>query len=119
MNKINLSVIDNLAVSLEAPQKGEVVYELKLSEIIPDPDQPRKERHREEDNNLADSIQSEGVIQPILVRPKSESGDYMIICGERRYDASIQAGLNHPNDHSGGWFVLDFDRSDGRKHTAG
>ena len=93
MNNIDLSVIDNLALSLDTPQKWEVVNTLNLNDIIPDPDQPRNERNREEDKNLADSIQSDGVIQPIIVRPKSESGYYMIVCGERRYDASIIAGL--------------------------
>lgn len=94
MKNINLSSIDNLALSLESPKKGEVITSLLLSKVIADPDQPRKDRNKDADNDLANNIKEDGVIQPIIVRPENSSGLHMIVCGERRYDASIKAGLD-------------------------
>jgi len=54
--------------------------------------QPRTHMHAEALAELADSIRSQGVIQPILVRPIGE-GQYEIIAGERRFRASQMAGL--------------------------
>ena len=54
--------------------------------------QPRTHMHAEALAELADSIRSQGVIQPILVRPVGE-GQYEIIAGERRFRASRMAGL--------------------------
>ena len=76
--------------SLPDPQPleaGDQKFELiKLNNIEPDPNQPRKFFHEGELQELIDSIRENGVIQPILVRPKGKS--YMIVCGERRYKAS-------------------------------
>lgn len=94
MKNINLSSIDNLALSLDQPQKGEKITLLSLDKVIPDPDQPRRDRNKEADNELANSIKEEGVIQPIIVRPENDDGYHMIICGERRYDGSKKAGLD-------------------------
>lgn len=54
--------------------------------------QPRTHMHPEALAELADSIRSQGVIQPILVRPVGD-GQYEIIAGERRFRASRMAGL--------------------------
>jgi ParB family chromosome partitioning protein len=68
---------------------------MPLSEIEPDPGQPRTNMGNLED--LAASIRDKGVLEPILVRPlHSGQGDhkpYRIISGERRYHAAAQAGL--------------------------
>ena len=64
---------------------------LKLSEIRPNPYQPRKDFDKNELQELADSIKENGVFQPILVR-KSLSG-YELVAGERRLRASKLAGL--------------------------
>ena len=64
---------------------------LKLSEIRPNPYQPRKDFNKNELQELADSIKENGVFQPILVR-KSLSG-YELVAGERRLRASKLAGL--------------------------
>lgn len=63
---------------------------IKLSEITPDPDQPR--RHFDEGGleELTASIIAHGVLQPIVVVPKA--GQYQIVAGERRYRASLRAG---------------------------
>lgn len=64
--------------------------EILLTEIIADPDQPRKVFDEEKLQELADSISAIGVKQAITVRIK-EDGTYMIIAGERRFRASKMA----------------------------
>lgn len=67
---------------------------LRLSEIEPRSDQPRKQFDREALEALADSIATYGVLQPILVRPNPNfEGNYEIIAGERRWRAAKMAGL--------------------------
>lgn len=65
---------------------------LPINKLIPGRYQPRQEMREEELLELADSIKNHGVIQPILVR-ENQKGHYEIVAGERRYRASIQAGL--------------------------
>lgn len=64
---------------------------IKLTEISPDPDQPR--RHFDEASlaELTESIKVHGVLQPIVVT--THAGKYQIVAGERRYRASTLAGL--------------------------
>ena len=68
------------------------ITKLKITQIEPRSDQPRKDFDPESLAQLADSIAAHGVLQPLLVR---ESGDgfYEIIAGERRWRASKLAGL--------------------------
>ncbi|WEV40025.1 ParB/RepB/Spo0J family partition protein [Lactobacillus sp. ESL0684] len=70
----------------QAPETEEEIQELNLSEIRPNPYQPRKNFDDKTLKELADSIKENGVFQPIIVR-KSVNG-YEIIAGERRYRAS-------------------------------
>ena len=70
----------------EAKRNDEIV-EIDLSELRPNPYQPRKKFDEEALNELADSIKEHGVFQPIIVK-KSIKG-YEIIAGERRVKASI------------------------------
>lgn len=65
---------------------------LKIGDIEPNRDQPRKTFDEEALRELADSIAAHGVIQPLLVRPISDGG-YQLIAGERRWRASRLAGL--------------------------
>lgn len=70
------------------------VSTLRLSEIEPRADQPRKDFSAEALTQLADSIAAHGVLQPILVRESVPgSGFYEIIAGERRWRAAKMAGL--------------------------
>lgn len=63
--------------------------------LAPSPFQPRRDMNEDRLAELADSIRSRGVIQPILVRPDPEQkGRYQIIAGERRWRASQKAGLH-------------------------
>ncbi len=65
--------------------------EIKIDDIIPDPDQPRRDFKPEELNALAESIKEHGVLQPIVVT--KEDNKYKIVAGERRWRASKIAGL--------------------------
>ncbi len=65
---------------------------LRISEIEPNREQPRKYFDEEALTELADSIRQHGVIQPLLVRPM-ENGTYQLVAGERRWRASRMAGL--------------------------
>lgn len=64
---------------------------LSISEIVRNPNQPRKTFDEDKLAELADSITQNGVLQPILVRRKGQK--YEIVAGERRYQASKLAGL--------------------------
>lgn len=68
------------------------INEINLSSITTNPDQPRREFDEESLNELAASIKQIGVIQPITLR-KVDDDAYQIIAGERRYRASLMAGL--------------------------
>ena len=80
--------IENVAAksTVDGPQT------LRVSEIEPKPDQPRKYFDEEALQQLADSIGKHGLLQPIIVR-ESAGGFYQIIAGERRWRASKIAGL--------------------------
>lgn len=68
---------------------------LQLDHIQPNPDQPRTVFSDSGLDELTESIKSQGVLQPILVRPLRGAGDkrYEIVAGERRWRASRKAGL--------------------------
>ena len=71
---------------------GSSISEIALSQIIANPDQPRRTFDEEALEELADSIREHGVISPITLRDSGD-GSYMIIAGERRFRASKLAGL--------------------------
>ena len=66
---------------------------LRLAEIEPNRDQPRKNFSDEAITALADSIREHGMLQPILVRPLI-SGGYQIVAGERRWRAARMLGMS-------------------------
>ena len=66
--------------------------ELRISQIEPNRNQPRKIFDEDALNDLAESIKKHGLIQPLLVRPLS-GNTYQIVAGERRWRASRLAGL--------------------------
>lgn len=69
------------------------VTTLKISQIEPNPNQPRKAFDAEKLQLLADSIAEHGIVQPIAVR-KNENGFYTIVAGERRWRAARIAGIS-------------------------
>lgn len=60
---------------------------MQMSEIDPDPNQPRKHFDQAGLQDLAESIKRQGLIQPILVRRDQATGRYIIVAGERRWRA--------------------------------
>ena len=85
-----LSALFGENVEVKAKPMTEMV-EIALSDIIPNPTQPRTEFDEEALEELADSIRQLGLIQPITVKREGEK--YIIISGERRWRASEKAGL--------------------------
>lgn len=73
-------------------QGASSINEIPLSQIEVNPDQPRRDFDEEALNELGESIKQIGVIQPITLR-KIADDRYQIIAGERRYRASLVAGL--------------------------
>jgi len=63
-----------------------------VEQIHPNPRQPRKRFDHEATAGLADSMRAQGVIQPVVLRPRLEGG-YELIAGERRWRAAREAGL--------------------------
>ena len=86
------SIFDDGADLMEGGAEGEGLVTLKIGEIEPNKEQPRKEFDNELLNQLAQSITKHGVIQPLTVREKD--GVYQIVAGERRWRAAKMAGLS-------------------------
>ena len=79
------------ALITEREVSSNEIREIRLDDILPNPEQPRREFDEEKLNELADSIKQHGLLQPILVKPHGSK--YHIIAGERRYRACRIAGL--------------------------
>jgi len=73
-------------------QGSSYINEVELDKIVPNPDQPRRIFNEEALEELAASIRSIGLIQPVTLR-KLDDDSFQIIAGERRYRASLMAGL--------------------------
>jgi ParB family chromosome partitioning protein len=67
------------------PNDGDGFQEIQLSRIVANPHQPRREINESQVEDLAQSIRSEGLIQPVVVRPKGDG--FELIAGERRLQA--------------------------------
>jgi ParB family chromosome partitioning protein len=65
--------------------------EIKIDQIKPNPNQPRTDFSEEKIGELMNSIDKDGLLQPILVRP--EGSDYQIVAGERRWQACRRLGF--------------------------
>ena len=73
------------------PGEPELAH-LPVETIHPNPRQPRKRFDGEATSSLADSIRAQGLVQPVVVRPR-EAGGYELIAGERRWRAAREAGI--------------------------
>jgi ParB family chromosome partitioning protein len=76
------------------PQMSDIssIQDLEIEKIRLNPNQPRKSFDHDKLDELAQSIIQNGIIEPIIVRPVND-GIYELVAGERRYRASVQAGL--------------------------
>jgi ParB family transcriptional regulator, chromosome partitioning protein len=70
---------------------GRTIVNIDINKILPNPRQPRMDFNQESLEELSDSIKTQGIVQPILVRPRD--GKYELVAGERRWRASRKAGL--------------------------
>ncbi len=82
-------MVDN---SVEEISGNSGTFKVKLMDIEPNREQPRKQFDEDALSELADSISKHGVLQPLLVRPLTD-GSYQLVAGERRWRASRMAGL--------------------------
>ncbi|MDD6478230.1 MAG: ParB/RepB/Spo0J family partition protein [Oscillospiraceae bacterium] len=82
--------LDSLFNENSSDEKG--VVTVRLNDIEPNREQPRKDFDEEALSELADSIKKHGLLQPIVVRPMS-NGNYQIVAGERRWRACRIAEL--------------------------
>lgn len=82
--------LESLLPEMDNPEL--TIQELDIDVIDPNPEQPRRTFNKESISQLAQSILDQGVLQPLLVVPRT-GGRYRIIAGERRYRASREAGL--------------------------
>jgi len=83
-----LANIEDVRDEVKADDK---VYKVAVEMVQPNPDQPRKSFNQESLIELSQSIRSNGIIQPIVVRKDGDK--YVIIAGERRYRAALLAEL--------------------------
>lgn len=79
----------------DVPARGSsAINDIPLSQIQPNPEQPRRTFDEEALDELAASIRELGIIQPLSLR-KTGPDSYQIIAGERRFRAATRAGLTH------------------------
>lgn len=83
------ALFESYREEIGAKQDDSLVQEIKINDIDPNPDQPRKQFDEENIKELADSIRVHGVVQPVIVRPSGSR--YMLVAGERRWRASRAA----------------------------
>jgi ParB family chromosome partitioning protein len=76
----------------EAESPGESLLRIDIDKILPNRSQPREQFDQETLDQLASSLKSQGVLQPVIVRPLGD-GEYELIAGERRWRAAQIAGL--------------------------
>jgi ParB family chromosome partitioning protein len=80
-----------LELLVGGPGEPELAH-LPIETIHPNPRQPRKRFDHESTSALADSIRTQGLVQPVVVRPRP-AGGFELIAGERRWRAAQEAGI--------------------------
>lgn len=83
--------LDSLMID-SGSEDGSKAIMLRLLDVSPNPDQPRRAFDDESLSELAASVEKHGILQPLLVRPMPD-GRYQIVAGERRWRAARMAGL--------------------------
>jgi ParB family chromosome partitioning protein len=79
-------------VLLGGDEPGSTLAQLPIGTITPNPRQPRQAGVDDDAAGLAESIRAQGLLQPVVVRPR-RAGGYELIAGERRWRAAREAGL--------------------------
>jgi len=89
--EVNARALPEVQVAPQDPNAGAVAISIPITQLAPNPNQPRAFFDELEHKWLTESIAKNGVLQPILVRPVA-GNEFMIIAGERRYRAAKAAG---------------------------
>ena len=84
--------LDSLFADNSVEEINSSVIKLRIMEIEPNHNQPRKDFDEKALSELAESIEQHGVLQPLVVRPLA-NGSYQLVAGERRWRAARIAGL--------------------------
>lgn len=84
--------LDSLFADNSVDEMNPSINKLRIMEIEPNHDQPRKDFDEKALSELAESIEQHGILQPLVVRPLA-SGSYQLVAGERRWRAARIAGL--------------------------
>ena len=96
-NKISTNIISKISDthSENTAENSQKVKFLEINSLLPSKVQPRQNFNKQELDELASSIKTRGILQPILVRPisKDNNSNYEIIAGERRWRAAKLANL--------------------------
>ena len=92
-NKLGMGLGALLSISNNNNKNNNGIQKINISQIIPNPSQPRKNFKDGELKELSLSIKNQGLIQPIIVKPTTDN-QFQIIAGERRWRASQLNGMH-------------------------
>ena len=92
-NKLGMGLGALLSTKSNSSENNNNIQKINISQIIPNPSQPRKKFRDKDLKELSSSIKNQGLIQPIVVKPISNN-QYQIIAGERRWRASQLIGVH-------------------------
>tara|TARA_B100000963_G_scaffold344941_1_gene348314 strand:+ start:392 stop:1231 length:840 start_codon:yes stop_codon:yes gene_type:complete len=92
-NKLGMGLGALLSTTNNKNESNNEIQKINISQIIPNPSQPRKNFKDEELKELSSSIKAQGLIQPIIVKP-TNSSQFQIIAGERRWRACQLNGMH-------------------------
>ncbi len=92
-NKLGMGLGALLSSSDHKNEIGNGIQKINISQILPNPSQPRKKFKDEELKELSYSIKNQGLIQPIIVKPTTDK-QFQIIAGERRWRACQLNGMH-------------------------
>ena len=92
-NKLGMGLGALLSTNSNKNQTNSSVQKINISQIVPNPLQPRKNFKNEELKELSSSIKNQGLIQPIIVKP-TDDNQFQIIAGERRWRSCQLNGMH-------------------------
>ena len=92
-NKLGMGLGALLSTSNNKNESNNSIQKINISQIIPNPSQPRKNFKNGELKELSSSIKNQGLIQPIIVKPTTDN-QFQIIAGERRWRACQLNGMH-------------------------
>jgi ParB family transcriptional regulator, chromosome partitioning protein len=90
---VSVATPSSKPTKLQGVDRSKDAADIEVDRIVPDPDQPREEFNQASLTRLADSMARHSQISPIMVRWDDSAGKYIIVAGERRWRAAIQAGI--------------------------